>query len=110
MLNLLLPGAQGAVCSRRYYLNRCAALQDSKKMMKRHCQHFELALSPALRRKREMFQFFSPRLQGINLKMSLAGHFVTRPPRARFNSTLVCVLSEGKMCGKPRGNWSQAKE
>lgn len=31
MSSLLLPGTQGAVCSNRYYLNRCAVLQDSKR-------------------------------------------------------------------------------
>lgn len=31
MLNLLLPSAQGTVCSHRHYLNRSAVEQDSKK-------------------------------------------------------------------------------
>lgn len=64
MLNLLLPSAQGTMCSHRHYLHRSAVEQDSKR-------DDETALWVIAviggQRKNETFKLYLPLLQRINL-------------------------------------------
>lgn len=65
MLNLLLPSAQGTMCSHRHYLNRSAVEQDSKK--DDETALWVIAVVGGQRKKMRRLKFYLPLLQGINL-------------------------------------------
>lgn len=99
MLSLLLPGAQGAVRSHRYYLNRCAVLQDSKRWWNGHCQGVSLHCPQSWREVWDV-PFFLLQLQGMN-RCSLSAHCATSPSSLKF---LYLSLSSVEKLGKLTGN------
>lgn len=75
MSGLLLPGAQGTVCSHHYYLNHCAVLQDSKRWWNGTTRKWACTV-PGHGSKCEMFHFSCLSWRGWTWR-SLSAYFAT---------------------------------